>query len=41
MRAAQPSVTVVEYDVDKDLDLEGMAAAATWLKGGEKFKSIG
>ncbi len=33
MRAAQPSVTVVEYDFDEQLDLEKLALASTWLTG--------
>ena len=41
MRAAQLSVTVVEYDFDEQLDLEKLALASTWLAGEEKFKSVG
>ena len=41
MRAGQPSVTVVEYDFDEQLDLEKLALASTWLAGDEKFKSVG
>ena len=41
MRAGQPSVTVVEYDFDEQLDLEKLALASTWLTGDKKFKSVG
>ena len=42
MRAAQPSVTVVEYDYGGQLDLEKLALASTWpLAGEEKFRSVG
>ena len=41
MRAGQPSVTVVEYDFDEQLDLEKVALVSTWLAGDEKFKSVG
>ena len=41
MRAGQPSVTVVEYDFDEQLDLEKLALASTWLAGDEKFQSVG
>ena len=42
MRAAQPSVTVVEYDYGEQLDLEKLALASTWpLAGEEKFESVG